>query len=149
VRERGEGLAGDGGPAELGDLGDLGLEVGGQGVHHLQRLAGVADPGAGVPAVLDLVLLAQFGQGSSRVLSHTTSVTVRLKVVAMEPSKDVVASRFGRKATPSGVVTVSGPLTSVAGAEPASIRRGTRGRAKLVREGVERTARLRCLEVRP
>src|SRR5664279_160903 len=46
------------------------------------------------------------------VLSQTVSVIVRLNVVAREPSKDVVASRFGRKTTPSGVVTLSGTETS-------------------------------------
>ena len=40
------------------------------------------------------------------------AVTVRLNVVAIDPSNDVVASKFGRKSTPSGVVIVSGTLTS-------------------------------------
>jgi hypothetical protein len=62
--------------------------------------------------VFDLVGLAVLRQGSSRVLSQTVSVTVRLKVVAIEPSKDVVASRFGRNDTPSGVVIDSGTETS-------------------------------------
>ena len=36
------------------------------------------------------------------MLSQTVSVTVRLKVVAMDPSKQVVASRLGRNVDPFG-----------------------------------------------
>ena len=42
------------------------------------------------------------------MLSQTVAVTVRLKVVAMDPSKLVVASRLGRKENPSGMVMVVG-----------------------------------------
>lgn len=60
--------------------------------------------------------------GSARakflVLSHTTSVIVLLKVVESDPSKLVVASRFGRNATPSGVTIVSGTDTSTQATAP-------------------------------
>jgi hypothetical protein len=56
------------------------------------------------------------------VLSQTVAVMVLLKVVAMEPSKDVVASRLGRKSTPSGVVMVSGTLTSTQAMAPSRRR---------------------------
>src|SRR5664279_3909552 len=49
---------------------------------------------------------------SSRVLSQIVAVIVLLNVVAIEPSKLVVASRFGRNMTPSGVVMDSGTETS-------------------------------------
>ena len=48
----------------------------------------------------------------------TTSVTVRLKVVAIDPSKLVVASRLGRNSTPSGVVIDSGTETSTQATAP-------------------------------
>jgi hypothetical protein len=51
-------------------------------------------------------------------LSQTVSVTVRLNVVAMDPSNDVVANRFGRNVTPSGVVMESGTLTSTQAMAP-------------------------------
>ena len=52
------------------------------------------------------------------MLSQTVAVTVRLKVVAMDPSKLVVASRLGRKSKPSGVVIVSGTETSTQAIAP-------------------------------
>ena len=52
------------------------------------------------------------------MLSQTMSVTVRLKVVAMDPSKEVVASRLGRNTTPSGVVMESGTQTSTQAIAP-------------------------------
>jgi hypothetical protein len=53
------------------------------------------------------------------VLSHTTFCTTRLYVVANDPSNDVVASRCGRNATPSGVVTVSGTSIDTHASAPA------------------------------
>jgi hypothetical protein len=52
------------------------------------------------------------------VLSQTTLVTTRWKVVASEPSWEVQASRFGRNATPSGVVIVSGTSTDTQATAP-------------------------------
>jgi hypothetical protein len=39
---------------------------------------------------------------TARVLSQRVAWTVRLIVLAIEPSNDAAASRFGRNATPSG-----------------------------------------------
>ena len=55
---------------------------------------------------------------TASVLSQTVACTVRLIVVASEPSTDVAASRFGRNSTPSGVVIVSGTLTSTQATAP-------------------------------
>jgi hypothetical protein len=52
------------------------------------------------------------------VLSQTVSVTVRLNVVAIDPSKLVVANRLGRKVTPSGVLIDSGTETSTQATAP-------------------------------
>jgi hypothetical protein len=57
---------------------------------------------------------------SVRVAPRTTpvAVIVRLKVVLIDPSNEVVASRSGRKSTPSGVEIVSGTLTSTQAIAP-------------------------------
>src|SRR5215468_6786666 len=52
------------------------------------------------------------------VLSQTTLVTTRWNVVASDPSWEVQASRFGRNATPSAVVMVSGTSTDTHATAP-------------------------------
>jgi hypothetical protein len=83
VQERGPLPIGD---DSRGQFGDLGGEVVGDGVDDVQGLAGFGEAELAVAGVPDLDPLTFLGQAADMVLSQTTLVTTRRKVVAKEPS---------------------------------------------------------------